>query len=213
MVKLHGFTTLNPTFGFCKAYQTGSQNEFTIAATGSTLQGGETVTWTLEEAPFGSTSWSDITSGATIGSNTLTSQVLDAGDGHWYRISRAVTNSCGFDCSASDILSVGPSDCHFDNIAGDLRSAMVQDSGEEHIYPAVFPNPSGDAFRVTGKFNAEIPVSVRVYNAQGAIILDKRISGFNNNGESLDLSRQPAGAYVIALSQGRLVETVRVVKQ
>ena len=101
-----------------------------------------------------------------------------------------------------------------DEAARMLAEGEEEGISESPLYIQTWPNPTSD-----GKFTTlitapepNLPVSVRLYNMQGQLVIEKQMES-NLIDSSWDLSKQPSGAYILKVEQGEFSKTLRIMKQ
>ncbi|MEQ8303423.1 MAG: T9SS type A sorting domain-containing protein [Cyclobacteriaceae bacterium] len=74
----------------------------------------------------------------------------------------------------------------------------------------IYPNPSSGIFRVGGVNSAE-PLQIRVYNTVGQLITPELRS--DNSEVLIVLNSYPPGVYILQISEGALLRSVRIIKR
>ena len=147
------------------------------------------------------TSWTDVADGGTnpvySGAATTTlalTNVPETFDGYLYRVSVSNSSTCSVNSDSAE-LTVTP-------------SLKMEDFSSIDV--TIYPNPASSQVVIKiPEFSAHSNCSVAVYDLNGRVIMQKRLT---SESEKIDIAHLKSGVYIFNITSDRAKTTKRVVK-
>lgn len=97
----------------------------------------------------------------------------------------------------------------FTTVRDTVSSVRTKPDGERSALAKVYPNPSSGIFEL--ELDNKSKISWKVFNLNGQIIAEDQVE--NQTTTPINLSNQPAGIYILWISNGTITDYVRIMKE